>query len=113
MYFLLTLNGVSGILFANFQRFLVLGALVPSVHRFEAIPNLNCDTLWRSASHCRDRFCSGTCSPSDEEKASTSRFDGRLVPRRELFAVSFRVRYIDFSDEIELRFALGMQASDS
>ena len=48
---LLALNGISAerrILFADFERRLVVRAVVPLVHCFEAIPDLNSDTLWRS-----------------------------------------------------------------
>jgi hypothetical protein len=48
---LLTLDGISAerrIFFADLERRLVVRAVVPLVHCFEAIPDLNSDTLWRS-----------------------------------------------------------------
>src|SRR6267143_7179830 len=109
---LLTLNGISAerrIIFADFERRLVVRAVVPLVHCFEAIPDLNSDTLWRSPCNCSDRFRSGSGGSSDEEKASTSRSDRGLSLQGELFSISLRVRHIDFSDKKKWRFGLSMQ----
>jgi hypothetical protein len=56
----------------------------------------------------RGWFCVGTSGSSDDDKLSARRFDGRLFRRSKLFSVGVRVRHIDFSDEINGRFALSM-----
>src|SRR5436190_16366606 len=106
---LLTFNGISAerrILFANFERFLIGGALVPGIHCVEAVPSLNRNALWRRACECSYRFCPGCRSSPYEAKACAGRFDGCLCLRGDIFSVSLGIRHVDFSDEIQLRFCL-------
>ena len=112
---LLTLDRISAerrILLADFERFLVLFALVPFIKCLEAFPNLNGHTFWRRPFNCIYRFCSGSCGPSYEQEFCASRFDGGLSLRGELFSVSLRVRHVDFRDKINRRLTLGMQSGN-
>src|SRR3982751_4975936 len=45
-----------GVLFADYQRLLIVLAIVPSLQSIEAIPLLNRDALWRRAIECFDRL---------------------------------------------------------
>jgi hypothetical protein len=49
---------------------------------------------------------------ADSDLPAAGRFDGSLGLRSELFSISFRVRHVDFRNEIYGRFGLGMQALD-
>ena len=45
-----------GVLFADYQRLLIVLANVPSLQSIEAIPLLDRDALWRRAIECFNRF---------------------------------------------------------
>ena len=78
---LLTLDRISAerrILFANFERRLVVSAFVLFVYCFEAVPSLNGNALWRRACDCSHRFRSGSCGSAYDDKFSAGRFDGGL-----------------------------------
>ena len=111
-----TLNSKSAerrILFADFERCLIVCAIEPSLQRFVAVPNLNSNSLWRRTLHCRYRLSSHSRHSSYGYEATASRFDGRLSLWGEFFCVSIGVRHIDFSDEVNRRLRLSMYALDS
>ena len=98
-----TLNSKSAerrILFADFERCLIVCAIEPSLQRFVAVPNLNRNSLWRRTLHCRHRLSSQSRHSSYSYEATAGRFDDRLSLWGKLFCVSIGVRDIDFSDEV-------------
>jgi hypothetical protein len=96
------------ILFADFERCLIVCAIEPSLQRFVAVPNLNSNSLWRRTLHCRHRLSSHSRHSSYSYEATTCRFDGRLSLWSKFFCVSIGVRHIDFSDEVNRRLRLSV-----
>jgi hypothetical protein len=78
---LLTLDRKSAercILFADFERCLIVCAIVPSLQRFVAVPSLNSNPLWRRTLQCRHWLSSHSRHSTYRYEATAGRFDGRL-----------------------------------
>src|SRR5262245_27650823 len=88
------------ILFADFERCLVVCAIVPSLERVVAVPSLNGTSL-RRRTQCRHRLSSHSRHSSYGYEATAGRFDGRLSLWGELFCVRIGIGDVDFSDEID------------
>src|SRR5437868_9013631 len=102
-----------GILFADFERCLIVFAIEPSLQCVQAVPSLNGNSLRRCTLQSGHRLSSKSRYSSYSYKATAGRFDDRLSLWGELFCISIGICDIDFSDKINGRFRLSVKSLNS
>ena len=113
---MIALDSVSAkrrILFANLERGLILSAVVPSLESVHAIPLLDYGPFRCRPSDHHYFLGPSAAGSTDSDLTPASCFDGSLRLRSKLFSVSRWVRQVDFRNEINWWFGLGVRSLDS